>query len=322
MQHIDDAPFAPAQCSGPQKAPEARSQRRVLLDELRRGLKVGEPFRPFFKGQFLFNGCSIPEEILGLRCLSEGAKLCYARLTRYQGTGGEARPSYERLGRDLGVSARQARRYIGELENLRFISHTNRKNGLRRGNNVYEFLWHHVFTRTDLSNLNRTEMAQLLTKMSNEDSHHQDFSSMNDTQVFRRSVRKPPARAFKGVHPEHATDLFGIDRCKLDFLVTLKQRHGEATAEICLQKVLEGLHNLSDLPSIVEFDNHQTTAPKKLRNPAGYYVTLTRKFYLRRNRDRKIHTGYGQEGISRSERNPCPESRCDGSGQVYNSNAR
>jgi hypothetical protein len=72
------------------------------------------------------------------RGISAGAKLCYIRLLGFAGKDARCYPSLETLGASLGVSDRQARDYVKELERQGLIVIEQR--GLRK-TNVYLFVW-------------------------------------------------------------------------------------------------------------------------------------------------------------------------------------
>jgi hypothetical protein len=95
---------------------------------------VGAPFYPYR----VFQGVFAPYWILEHRGIGGGAKLCYIRLLGFAGKDARCYPSLERLGTSLGVSERQARDYVKELERAGLIAIEQR--GLRR-TNVYLFLW-------------------------------------------------------------------------------------------------------------------------------------------------------------------------------------
>lgn len=97
-------------------------------------MTVGEPFNPYR----VFQGAFAPFWVIEYRGISAGAKLCYIRLLGFAGKDGHCYPSLETLGTCLGVSERQARGYIRELETAGLIAVEQR--GLRR-TNVYLFLW-------------------------------------------------------------------------------------------------------------------------------------------------------------------------------------
>src|SRR5262249_9001489 len=79
-----------------------------------------------------------PFWLLEHRGISTGAKLCYIRLLGYAGKDARCYPSLEKLGKGLGVSDRQARDYVKELERAGLIAVEQR--GLRK-TNIYLFLW-------------------------------------------------------------------------------------------------------------------------------------------------------------------------------------
>jgi hypothetical protein len=97
--------------------------------------EVGSRFVPHAQ----FTGIFVPEPVLRLDSITPGAKLCYGRLNRYAGKDGECWPSEATLGAELGMSERQARRYIHELETERLIEGERRPRGKSKR---YFFLWH------------------------------------------------------------------------------------------------------------------------------------------------------------------------------------
>ncbi len=87
----------------------------------------------------LFVGCFLPNWLVRRKELSHGAKLCYARLAQYGGEQGDCHPHQDTLATELGVHARQVRRYVAEL----VTSHLIDTDVLQyQGNNRYYFLWH------------------------------------------------------------------------------------------------------------------------------------------------------------------------------------
>ena len=97
-------------------------------------MKVGAPFNPYK----VFQGVFAPYWILEHRGISAGAKLCYIRLLGFAGKDARCYPSLDTLGASLGVSDRQARDYVKELERAGLITIDQR--GLRK-TNVYLFVW-------------------------------------------------------------------------------------------------------------------------------------------------------------------------------------
>ena len=87
----------------------------------------------------LFVGAFIPNWLLQRQDMSHGAKLCYSRLAQYAGEKGVAFPAQATLADELGVSSRQIRNYLHELEAHHLIESEQR--GLS-ATNLYYFLWH------------------------------------------------------------------------------------------------------------------------------------------------------------------------------------
>jgi hypothetical protein len=97
-------------------------------------MEIGAPFNPYK----VFQGAFAPFWLLEHPKLGSGAKLCYIRLLGFAGKDGRCYPSLETLGTSLGVSERQARDYVKELERAGLIRIEQR--GLRK-TNVYLFVW-------------------------------------------------------------------------------------------------------------------------------------------------------------------------------------
>src|SRR3954454_19976796 len=97
-------------------------------------MRIGSPFNPYK----VFQGVFAPYWILEHKGIGSGAKLCYVRLLGFAGRDARCYPSLETLGASLGVSERQARDYVKELERSGFIAVEQR--GLRK-TNAYLFVW-------------------------------------------------------------------------------------------------------------------------------------------------------------------------------------
>jgi hypothetical protein len=97
-------------------------------------MRIGSPFNPYK----IFQGVFAPYWILEHRGIGTGAKLCYIRLLGFAGKDARCYPSLATLGNSRGVSDRQARDYVKELERAGLIAAEQR--GLRK-TNVYFFLW-------------------------------------------------------------------------------------------------------------------------------------------------------------------------------------
>lgn len=99
-------------------------------------MKPGDIFIPYkqFRGSFIPNWliCRPTND------LSQGAKLCYARLMQFSGKDGRCYPAYDTIGREIGVGRRMAMKYIEELEGVGLI----RLVKAAGDTNHYVFLWH------------------------------------------------------------------------------------------------------------------------------------------------------------------------------------
>lgn len=71
----------------------------------------------------LFHGSFIPEwlEERPTKEISLGAKLIYARLSRYAGKGGDCFPKLDEISKATGICLRQVKHYIKELKKLKLI---------------------------------------------------------------------------------------------------------------------------------------------------------------------------------------------------------
>ncbi len=87
----------------------------------------------------LFVGAFIPNWLLERTEVSQGAKLCYARLAQFAGKDGHCFPKQETLATELGVGERMARDYIRELVEFGLIE--TEQHGLGTSNS-YHFLHH------------------------------------------------------------------------------------------------------------------------------------------------------------------------------------
>jgi hypothetical protein len=75
-----------------------------------------------------------------------GAKIVYGRLCRYAGEDGWAYPSIESLATEVGIRETQARKYLRELMQKRFVGCEPRTDETgRQTSNRYFFLWHEAF---------------------------------------------------------------------------------------------------------------------------------------------------------------------------------
>ncbi len=102
-------------------------------------MKTGETFNPYK----LFVGIFTPRALARYKGISQGAKLCYGALSYFAGENGQAWPSHETLGEELGVTSRQVRDYLSELKEKGFI-----KTDRTQKTNKYYFIWHEVLEQS------------------------------------------------------------------------------------------------------------------------------------------------------------------------------
>jgi hypothetical protein len=152
-------------------------------------MKVGAPFNPYK----VFQGAFAPYWILEHRGISAGAKLCYIRLLGFAGKDARCYPSLDTLGAGLGVSDRQARDYVKELERAGLITVDQR--GLRK-TNVYLFVW-------------TAELAQLLGAVPDRSTDHGDLEpgSKADADSDRNTASGPERNTCSGLDRKDASVL-------------------------------------------------------------------------------------------------------------------
>ena len=122
-------------------------------------MKIGELFNP----NITFDGVKIPYAISRNPDLSSSAKLCYGQLARYAGEKGFCYPSQNTLSRELGISERQIRNILKELESGGFII-LIAPTGIERVkhfHNNYVFPWHPFFEDQIKMNISYTECKKL-----------------------------------------------------------------------------------------------------------------------------------------------------------------
>jgi Helix-turn-helix domain len=102
---------------------------------------VGQPFIPYR----LFTGIFIPEALVRSKLVSPGAKMAYGRLARYAGQDGRCFPAVSKLAAEIGIGARQAQKYLAELEKAKLIRRRTRFSDRAQASSAFEFLWHPLF---------------------------------------------------------------------------------------------------------------------------------------------------------------------------------
>jgi DNA-binding transcriptional ArsR family regulator len=111
----------------------------------------------------MFHGSFIPEwlEERPIKEISIGAKLIYARLTRYAGKYGDCFPKLEKISESTGVSVSQVQRYIKELKKIGLIESSRLG---KKCSNRYFFLEHKwmleaIYVECDRSNMTNNEKS-------------------------------------------------------------------------------------------------------------------------------------------------------------------
>lgn len=154
-------------------------------------ITVGQQYNPFK----LFHGCFVPNWLLCRSEISQGAKLCFARVAQYAGENGKCYPALETIAKELGVQERMIRRYIDELEEFNLIKKHKRGQGKT---NYYTFIWHKWSKSivmecnqewTDMSDQERNKMSdQVWTDMSNKENHIKESNEKNHKTITTLSV--------------------------------------------------------------------------------------------------------------------------------------
>jgi predicted transcriptional regulator len=323
----------------------SRRQRRSSLE-----LRVGDAFNPFS----LFDGALVPSEILRSPDLTPSEKLVFARLMQFAGGKGRAWPSIERVADEVALSVAQARRCIAALENNGLIRRVPRSGR----SNEFEFLWHAIYEqepRSSMIAVPRSCMSALPQSsvsgpgQSSMSAGGQspaigpgrssviarresiESSSSEEIQIEENQSAKIPEQL---ALPAGLTDDYSLHRREeledpeQEFLLRLKERHGTSVdRHAILQCVIGDLKSYSDLKPFLEFERKQTSAPHKLTNPAGHYRRAVQKFYETRAKKRdwdmreQMRALEAKIGSARDdiERPTCPLSRCNGTGEVYDS---
>lgn len=159
-----------------------------------------------------FHGSFIPEWLERLTGISGGAKICYARLARYAGENGYAFPKIETLAEAIGVSERQVRRYITQLEEINLIE--VKQIGFGRANRYY-FLEHPSMQykmsepyRTDVSTQKRTEAATpyINNHIKQSDINKERKGKIDEVLLYYQEVSGRNVYA-SGKHTKYMTDL-------------------------------------------------------------------------------------------------------------------
>lgn len=120
-------------------------------------MKSGDIFNPYK----VFNGAFLPNAVMQHGGISSTAKLCWARLAQYAGANGECFPSQGALAAEIGVSVRQVKRVLSELEQGGFIvrNYPRGQDRFQHKTVRYTFLWHSIFDDNGLSGQDDTDTS-------------------------------------------------------------------------------------------------------------------------------------------------------------------
>lgn len=116
-------------------------------------MNIGQSYNPYR----LFVGSHVPNWLMERKEISNGAKLCFARLAQYAGECGNCFPGQETLAKSMGSQLRMIQRYLSELEKNELIRIDQR--GLQK-TNTYHFLWS-KWAESDTSKMSCQEASYL-----------------------------------------------------------------------------------------------------------------------------------------------------------------
>jgi hypothetical protein len=288
----------------------------------------------------------MPEAICRYRGLSPGAKVIYARLCRFAGKGGSAYPAIGTLAKETGMSETQARGYLKELEKEHFIQ-VDRKNRHYRkdgsgGSNRYIFLWHPAFdgdsgaARKAPPPLRKSEgvpprktgpvtPAENRTRRESSSAESVKESQVPDSKSAFAPIR---SRAAHTSERNNSPSLFKADddekpprprasgdTPRKEFLLRVAERHTAADGLAVLRLVQKELQQGHvPLTVFLERDARETTNPKAITNPPGYYRDLAKK--LVNEQTATLQTGTPPDGAI-LEAPRCE--RCRGTGLMLGS---
>ncbi|MGI9069813.1 MAG: helix-turn-helix domain-containing protein [Bryobacteraceae bacterium] len=321
----------------------SRQERRSSL-----GLRVGDAFNPFC----LFDGALVPSEILRSPDILPSEKLVFARLMQFAGGKGKAWPSIERIAEEVALSVPQARRCVSSLQSKGFIRRLARSGR----SNEFEFLWHAMYEqeprspviavpRSPASDLPQScvigpghsgmiageQSPKIGPGRSSVTARRESIESSSSQEIQfeknqRRNGREPlPSKNL--IDDDFAHRRGELDEPEQEFLLRLQERDGESVdRHAILQSIAGDLKSYSDLKAFLDFEQKQTTAPHKLKNPAGHYRCTVGKFYEARakRRDWDIRSEMkaleakisGSTGALKDSRT-CSLGHCNGTGECW-----
>lgn len=180
-------------------------------------VKIKQYFNPYKQ----FHGAMVPNWVLCREELSEGAKLCYARLLQFAGKDGLAYPSHATLARELGTSRRSIIRWIAELVEHELIE--SKQLGKKRTNR-YFFLVHlwqsegnspvpeQTFEVPDLALHSDRFGTSIVIGSKKENQVEEDHSARNYVLDLKALFKSPPAGSY---HPGRYPGPY-LRKCELE----------------------------------------------------------------------------------------------------------
>lgn len=159
----------------------------------------------------LFIGSLIPDWLERRPDVLPGTKLAYARLARYAGQKDRAYPRMATLARAIGVSERQAQRYVQQLVDLKLIEVELRREQLKAS--YYFFLdhpWMHGDEECDHAVASEDTEHSPSSRHAGRDPHDTDVVRPHDTDVVleenqvkesQRAESSIGASAYRDTHP-------------------------------------------------------------------------------------------------------------------------
>ena len=306
----------------------SRAERRATIN-----VAIGQPFNPFN----LFDGAIVPSEILRSGNLLPSEKLVFARLMQFAGGKGRAWPSLEVLAAEVALSAVQTRRCVKALEDKGLIRRLARSGR----SNYFEFLWHPIYEDADTrssaialpqsSGIAPPQSQAIGPGRSPMSARRESIESSSSEEIQNEENHQPSTQKRENspmlIDDDVAHRRKDLDDPEGELLLRLEERHGQSVnRHAILQCVIGDLKSFSDLKPFLEFEKKQTTAPDKLKNPAGHYRRVVTKFYearaKRQDSDirtqlRALEAKIGSTASVTKKLPSCSLSRCNGTGECW-----
>jgi hypothetical protein len=241
------------------------------------------------------------------------------------------------------------RRCVAELEQFGLLRRVARLGS----SNQIEFLWHSIYEegRTEVSGLPRTETTasprspmsgpprtETTTRREITQSFNSEKIREEENQV-NQDANPRPATSSSCEHEENNTkqpDEFisvkkrdPLEDPETEFLLRMRERHGTSIdAKAILHWVLQEFSwNYDELRRFLHFDEVQTIAPEKLKNPLGHYRKSAQKFRLASTKEKEhgakqrqmaLLTQLNQQKQNDEQRKRvCALLLCDGTGERW-----